>query len=91
MHDIAGTMVGFWSPLYVKTLEVPGYHLHFISDDRRAGGHLMECSGRGLRVQIARVSELRVALPENKKFLQADLTRDPSQDLDRAEHLRRKD
>jgi acetolactate decarboxylase len=86
MRDVSGTLVGFWSPEYVKTLEVPGYHLHFIDDDRSAGGHLMECSGLGLRARIYQVSELRVALPENEEFLRADLTRDPASDLDRAEH-----
>ena len=86
MHDVAGTLVGFWSPEYVKTLEVPGYHLHFINDARTAGGHLLGCSGHNLRVQIQQVSDLLVALPENEEFLRADLTRDPAKDLDRAEH-----
>jgi acetolactate decarboxylase len=89
MNDVSGTLVGFWSPDYVKTLEVPGYHLHFITDDRSAGGHLIECSGRNLRVRIELVSELRVALPENEEFLKADLTRDPAADLDKAEHARK--
>jgi acetolactate decarboxylase len=91
MREVSGTLVGFWSPQYVKTLEVPGYHLHFITDDRRTGGHLMECSGRALRVQIAQVSELRVALPENEEFLKADLTHDPAKDLDKAEHVRKEE
>jgi acetolactate decarboxylase len=91
MREVDGTLVGFWSPQYVKTLEVPGYHLHFIADDRRSGGHLMECSGGALHVQIARVNELRVALPENEEFLKADLTRDPAKDLDKAEHAHNDD
>jgi acetolactate decarboxylase len=41
-HDIGGTVVGFWSPEYVKTLNVQGYHLHFISTDRTHGGHLLQ-------------------------------------------------
>ena len=91
MRDVAGTLVGFWSPEYVRTLEVPGYHLHFLTDDRGAGGHLMECAGRKLRVQVSLVSELRVALPENEEFLKADLTCDPARDLERAEHTRKED
>jgi acetolactate decarboxylase len=90
LHNVAGTLVGFWSPEYVKTLEVPGYHLHFISEDRSAGGHLMECGGRALRVVVQQVRDLRVALPENEDFLRADLTHDPTQDLDQAEHLSKK-
>jgi acetolactate decarboxylase len=85
LHDVSGTLVGFWSPSYARTLTVPGYHLHFLTDDRRAGGHVLECSGDDLRVQIQHEAEMRVALPENREFLEADLSRDPGAALDRAE------
>lgn len=88
-HDIAGTLVGFWSPDYVKTLNVPGYHLHFISTDRTHGGHLLQCSGRGLRLQIQREGNYHIALPETADFLKADLHRDPTADLARAEGERK--
>ena len=64
---------------------MPGYHLHFITAQRDAGGHVLDCSGRGLRVQLQEVRDLRVALPASEEFLRADLTRDPSADLARAE------
>lgn len=41
-ENIKGTLVGFWCPEYVGGINVPGYHLHFISDDRTKGGHLLE-------------------------------------------------
>jgi acetolactate decarboxylase len=83
---VSATMVGFWSPPYARTLSVPGYHLHVLTADRRAGGHVLECRGRGLRLQIQRELDLRVSLPHSAEFLKADLTRDPSADLDEAEH-----
>lgn len=85
-HDIAGTLVGFWSPDYAKTLNVPGYHLHFISDDRTHGGHVLQCSAAELDVQIESSGDFRVVLPTNVDFMAADLRRDPSADLARAEH-----
>jgi acetolactate decarboxylase len=89
LREVSGTLAGFWSPQYVETLEVPGYHLHFINDDRTGGGHLMDCAGRNLRIGIQQVRDLRVALPENQEFLKADLTRNPAADLDQAEHDRK--
>lgn len=85
MQDVRGTLVGFWSPGYLKTILVPGYHLHFLSDDRKSGGHLLGCGGRGLRAQVRREADFRVSLPESASFLHADLTRDPSKDLHQAE------
>jgi acetolactate decarboxylase len=88
-HDITGTLIGFWSPDYAKTLNVPGYHLHFISDDRARGGHVLQCSGTDLQLQIEGSGDFRVVLPTNVDFLHADLHRDPSADLERAEREQR--
>ncbi|HXO98726.1 MAG TPA: acetolactate decarboxylase [Chthoniobacterales bacterium] len=84
-HDVLGTLVGFWTPEYMKTLNVPGYHLHFLSADHQCGGHLLQCSGSNLRLQIQREGDYRVALPETEDFMQADLRRDPGADLAKAE------
>ena len=84
-HDVLGTLVGFWTPEYAKTLNVPGYHLHFLSADHKSGGHLLECSGLNLRLQIQREGDYRVALPETEDFVKADLRRDPGADLAKAE------
>lgn len=84
-HNISGTLVGFWTPEYARTLNVPGYHLHFLSNDRKCGGHVLECAGRGLRLQLQREGSYQVALPETEDFLKADLRRDPAADLAKAE------
>lgn len=84
-RDVCGTLVGFWTPEYAKTLNVPGYHLHFLSSDRTKGGHLLQCCGSDLRLQIQKGGEYRLALPETEDFLKADLRRDPARDLARAE------
>ena len=84
-RDVAGTLVGFWTPEYAKTLNVPGYHLHFISDDRTRGGHLLQCRGASLQLQIQVEGDYHIALPETEEFLKADLRRDASADLARAE------
>ena len=84
-RDISGTLVGFWTPEYAKTFNVPGYHLHFISADRTRGGHLLQCRGSNLRLQIQRQGDYHVALPETEDFLKADLRRDPTAELAQAE------
>jgi len=82
---VYGTLVGFWSPQYAKTLSIPGYHLHFLSEDRKGGGHLLDCHGAELTLQLQRGTRMNLVLPETSSFLDADLRRDPSQDLEKAE------
>ncbi len=86
LGPISGTLVGFWSPPYASGLEVAGYHLHFLSDDRRAGGHVLDCAGLELRTQIQMEGTVHVALPDSRAFLSAHLEGDPTADLAQAEH-----
>ena len=82
MADVPGTIVGFWSPPYARSINVAGWHLHFLTDDRKGGGHLLGCSGAGLEAKMEDLDDLRLAIPETTQFLHADLTQDPSQALD---------
>jgi acetolactate decarboxylase len=86
LGPVDGTMVGFWSPPYASGVEVAGYHLHFVSDDRRTGGHVLGCAGKQLRVRVQEEADVHLALPDTTAFRRADLTHDPTADLDRAEH-----
>ncbi len=86
LGPVTGTMVGFWSPPYASGVEVAGYHLHFLTDDRRAGGHVLDCRGAELAVRLQEESDVHLALPDTAAFRGADLTHDPTADIDRAEH-----
>jgi acetolactate decarboxylase len=86
-RNVYGTLVGFWSPQYTKTLSIPGYHLHFLSEDRKGGGHLLECRGAELTLQLQRGTRFNLVLPETSSFLDADLRRDPTEDLEKAENF----
>lgn len=44
LKNVAGTLVGFRYPKYIQGLNMAGYHLHFISKDRKAGGHMLNCA-----------------------------------------------
>jgi acetolactate decarboxylase len=84
-QNIAGTVVGFWTPSYASAINIPGYHLHFISGDGKAGGHLLNIRGKQIEVQLNLESDFRMAIPETAAFLKADLTKDPREALAKAE------
>lgn len=63
LTDVEGTMLGFRFPTYVEGIEVPGYHLHFISADRSRGGHVLDSRSGELRVRIDPSDDLHVELP----------------------------
>ena len=84
-HNVKGTIVGFWCPSYVEGVNVPGYHLHFITEDRKAGGHLLECHLQNARVDIDYTSEFYMALLKSDEFYKTDLTRKKQKELDKVE------
>jgi acetolactate decarboxylase len=71
--DTAGTMVGFRSPDYIFPVNVPGYHLHFISDKRDFGGHLLECRAIDPVVSIDQIRRIDLILPPGGDFDAIDL------------------
>jgi acetolactate decarboxylase len=83
-----GVLVGFWTPEYAKSVNVAGWHLHFLTADRTGGGHLLACRAGAMRVRVQHVSDFRMAIPETAAFLKADLTRDPSAAILKAEKAR---
>jgi acetolactate decarboxylase len=83
--DVAGTMLGFWTPHYVKAIGITGWHLHFISDDQSRGGHVLEAAGEEIEAEIEHLDDFRIALPETKEFLASDLNFDPTAILDKVE------
>jgi acetolactate decarboxylase len=80
-----GTLVGLWSPGFAGSFSVPGYHFHFLSTDRKRGGHVLELRADDVTIGGCAMHEMHVSLPETEEFLKADLSRDPSNDLANAE------
>lgn len=42
--NVSGSLVCVYFPQYMDGLNVAGWHVHFISDDRTMGGHVFDCS-----------------------------------------------
>lgn len=85
LEKVSGTLVGFWTPSYARTINVPGYHLHLLSDDHQHAGHVLELTAETLEVALHQESHLQLVLPETPAFLKADLSGDPAAALAQAE------
>jgi acetolactate decarboxylase len=83
--DVVGTLVGIWSPGFSSAFSVPGYHFHFLSEDRKRGGHLLDCAAETLRLRMEALTDFHLALPETEAFLKADLNRNTAGELAYAE------
>src|ERR1700745_2470020 len=83
--DIDGTLIGLWSPGFSSAFSISGYHFHFLSSDRRHGGHLLDVDAGPLRLQVEALTDFHLALPESEAFLKADLSKNTAEELAYAE------
>jgi acetolactate decarboxylase len=88
LANVEGTAVGFWTPDYARAVGVPGWHIHFLTADRSAGGHVLDCEAGSLRARLQDLADVRIAMPDTAAFLAAKLDRDPSAALTVAERER---
>jgi len=77
-ENVRGTLLGFWTPPFVPgSIGVPGFHLHFISDDRTKGGHVLNFQADTLNLAIDPTPRLTVdfSTPVDVPLLQTDIDR----------------
>lgn len=80
-EHVSGTIVGFRCPPFVAGVNVPGYHLHFISQDRSFGGHILAFETLTGQAQVDELDRFVMKLPRTADFAEVDLTRDRQQEL----------
>ncbi|MFL5873116.1 MAG: acetolactate decarboxylase [Solirubrobacterales bacterium] len=85
LTEVEGTMLGFRFPSYAEGIEVGGYHLHFVSDDRSRGGHVLDSRTGKLRVLIDPSDDLHVELPPAVELEDPDLAAETHQAVLRVE------
>lgn len=71
-EKISGTMVGFWYPDYIGKINIPGFHLHFISDDKKHAGHVLDFSAEQIEIEIDYCDGFDIELPSTKAFEKAN-------------------
>ena len=83
--DIKGTVVGLYCPSYMDRLNAVGWHFHFISYDRKYGGHMLNLKFDSAEAKWDYTDGFSMVLPENEMFNDFDLTVDQSDDIKRVE------
>ena len=83
-NNIEGYIVGFRCPEFVEGLNVPGYHFHFVSKDKKVGGHISELSIANAEAFVQNCSCFRMELPENTNFYNLEV-KDRSSDIKEVE------
>jgi acetolactate decarboxylase len=83
--NVTGTVVGLWAPEFSRGLNVAGYHLHFITADRKAGGHILDLKVDEADAKVDITPGFAIQLPTTGNFYKVDLTQDLQSELQKIE------
>jgi acetolactate decarboxylase len=83
--DSNGVLVGFYTPVFMASLNVPGLHLHFLTEDKECGGHMLYCIPEEVSVEIQLIHKLELSLPMTKDYMEWDFHRDIGEELEKVE------
>lgn len=73
-----GTIVGIYFPAYMSGLNTPGWHFHFVSEDKKTGGHMLGVTDFTGKLQMDQVSSFEMACPNTEDFNAMELGQDQS-------------
>ena len=84
-EKIDGTVIALYMPPYMNTINTTGWHLHFISEDKTKGGHLLNLEIDKATLSLDYTSYFQMHLPDGEFFKSLDLTIDQDDDIKEVE------
>ncbi|MBI9093361.1 MAG: acetolactate decarboxylase [Sphaerochaeta sp.] len=78
--EVNGTIVAFRCPDYVDGINLPQWHLHFLSSDTTKGGHVLLLSLEEANLEIGVMRNYHIVLPESESFAHMDIAHDLTQE-----------
>ena len=72
--NVKGTLVAIYCPPYAAGVNAVGWHLHFLSDDKKKGGHVLALKMRKATIALDRTDYFHMTLPTDTYFNTLNLT-----------------
>lgn len=76
-----GDLVGYRLPAYMDNTNISGYHFHYLSGQKDAGGHIVDLATSDITIEISPLSSYTVAVPDNPAFNHFDFKKDRQEDI----------
>lgn len=84
-ENITGTVVALYCPDYMGGLNTPGWHFHFISDDKTKGGHILDLNFAKATAEYDSTPAFDMCLTDNGDFQKMELAKDVSDAIKKVE------
>ena len=68
IENVAGTLVCVYYPDYMDGINAAGWHLHFLSEDKKCGGHVFDISLAHGDAAFCRITNIEIQIPDTPAF-----------------------
>ncbi|RZK39714.1 MAG: acetolactate decarboxylase [Pedobacter sp.] len=83
---IEGDLVGYRIPEYMEGPNISGYHFHFLSADKKAGGHIIDLLTDQILIEIDELDAFTVSIPQTDAFSKFDFKKDRREEVKQVEN-----
>lgn len=87
-QNVGGSLVGVYFPKYMNGLNMSGWHIHFISDDRTMGGHVFDCVLNDGIFKIGKLKSFELMIPDTEYFHSLKLEEVTTMDIEEVEKVK---
>lgn len=68
-ENVKGELVGYYFPEHLLSLTAPGYHLHFLSKDKKSSGHVMDVTfSEPIILELQPIYTINFTLPDSPAY-----------------------
>ena len=67
-ENVRGSLVCVYYPDYMDGINAAGWHMHFLSEDRKSGGHVFDINLTRGNASFCRITSLEIRIPDTPAF-----------------------
>jgi acetolactate decarboxylase len=69
MSEVKGILFGVKVPNYWTGINIAGYHLHYLGENYKTGGHVLDFTPENVLVEIALIRQVNIQVPQDSDFI----------------------
>ncbi|HEX6426084.1 MAG TPA: acetolactate decarboxylase [Niastella sp.] len=80
-NNVKGDLIGYRLPSFMDNTNISGYHFHFLSAKKDAGGHIIDLKADSITIEIDMLDSYTIHIPPSSEFEHFDFKKNREEDI----------
>lgn len=80
-NNVQGDLIGYRLPSFMDNTNISGYHFHFLSEQKDAGGHIIDLKTDSITIEVDELDSYTIQVPATSEFKQFDFKKNREEDI----------